>query len=60
MILQLLLELLGMAPQLIQDGEQVVNHLNAAPNAAAKAQAVAAGIDHLVATVAPALGSVGK
>jgi len=59
-ILQLLLELISLAPSLVQDGETVYNQLHASPDAAAKAQAVATGIQHIVTTVQPVLGKVGQ
>lgn len=60
MLVTLLLELLSMAPTLVADVEGTVTALHGAPDAAAKATAIAAGIDHLATNVAPALKAVGQ
>lgn len=60
MLTTLLLELLGLAPTLVADVEKTISELHASPDAAAKAQAVSEGIDHLVQNVQPLLSQVGK
>lgn len=60
LIATLLMELLGMAPTLVQDVEGTISALHSSPDAAAKALQISQGIDHLVEHVQPLLKSVGK